>query len=114
MDEEVQANIAATSRRAKRQAAKADKAMKRELSFKGFSPALVGLVRGALNAAVLGVLTYVTTQLSDTAGGAGLVGGVATVGIAVVRAVEGILDGKLLGAPRQKRLLGGAPVGPRG
>lgn len=107
MTEQSKANAKASARRASRKASRATKAVKQELSledFKGVSPILVGFLRGCLHAAVMGVLAYITSLVSD---GAGPIGVVATLGLAVTRSLEGILDKMLLGAPPQARLLGG-------
>jgi hypothetical protein len=107
--DEVKEHVQLSARRAQRKAKSATKAAKRELDLGGFSPVLVGFLRGLLHAAIMGALSYISTAMAGGASGkAGVVGSVATIGVAVVRALEGLLDGKLLGAPRSPRMLGGA------
>ena len=106
--EEVKANIQATARRANKKARRATDAAKRELDLGGFSPTVVGFLRGLLGAAAIGALNYIIAQLGGIEGeGAGAVGLISTVLVGALRTVEGLIDGKLLGAPRSARPLGG-------
>ena len=82
----------------------------RELSVGGreIPPALVGFLRGLVHAAALGILNFLIASLGGLDNGdAGAVGTVSTIAVAVLRSVEGLLDGKLLGAAPSPRLLGG-------
>lgn len=106
--DEIKAKVQSTARRAQKKATRASNAAKRELDLGGFSPALVGFLRGLLGAAAIGALNFIIAQLGGIEGeGAGAVGLVSTVLVGALRTVEGLIDGKLLGAPRSARPLGG-------
>lgn len=106
--DEVKAKIKSNARRANKKAKRATAAARRELDLGGFSPALVGFLRGLLGAAAIGALNFAIAQLGGIDGeGAEAVGLVSTVLVGTLRTVEGLIDGKLLGAPRSARPLGG-------
>lgn len=105
-NESVKANVQASARRARRKA----QATKREMNLSGFSPILVGFLRGLIHAMLLAAITYITTQLGNLQG-AGAIGTVAVVAVGAVRSLEGVIDKLLLGAPPQQKLLGGKDVG---
>jgi hypothetical protein len=113
MTESVKRNVKSTARRASRSAKTATTAAERELGLddlKGFSPILVGFLRGLLHAMLMAAITYVTKELADL-GSVGAIGTVAVVAVGAVRSLEGVLDKLLLGAPPQARLLGGKDAG---
>ena len=102
-DPQVEANIAATKRRARRKGQHG----KRDLSIKEFSPVVVGLARGLLLAVGVGLMGGIGTVIQGgSMGKGGLVWALTTISTAVLRAIEGYLD-KVAGALPSPRLLGG-------
>jgi hypothetical protein len=78
---------------------------KRDLSVKGFPPAVVGVVRGVVEAAVLGGIGALITALGGLSGQAAVY---APIAIVILRSLEGAIDHKI--DPTQTRTLLGAPL----
>jgi len=108
--EKAKANVQASARRATRKAKRATKSVKREMDLTGFSPVLVGFLRGLIHAMAMAAITYISTELANLEG-AGAIGVIAVIGVGAVRSLEGLLDKVLLGAPPQARMLGGKDLG---
>lgn len=107
----VAARAATSARRAKRKAKRATQAAE-DLSLddlRQYSPAVVGFVRGLILAALTAGTAAIADGLQSGHTGRALGVGVASsVGVAVFRFIEGVLD-KAQGAPASARLLGGSP-----
>jgi hypothetical protein len=110
--EKVADRAATSARRAKRRASRAAKAAGKDLSLddlRQYSPAVVGFVRGLILAALTAGTAAIADGLQSGHTGRALGVGVASsVGVAVFRFIEGVLD-KAQGAPASARLLGGSP-----
>jgi fucose permease len=80
-----------------------------KLSVPKFSPGVVGMARGLVLAILTAIISALTIAVQGGhVGKATLVAVVTSVGVAVLRFIEGVLDGKA-GAPASTRLLGGPP-----
>jgi hypothetical protein len=105
----VEDRVETSARRAVKKAEKATAAIRRSEGMKGFSPALVGIVRGVVEAAVLAAITAIIAALSGLNGEAAVY---APIAVALLRSLEGFVDHKI--DPTQQRTLFGAPMKPPG
>lgn len=75
---------------------------KRELDVKKYTPLMVGIARGVLEAVVLAAITAVIASITELGGEALWVSPV----IAVIRSIEGAVDNSI-DPTKERRLLGG-------
>lgn len=107
-NEKVTDRVQTSARRATKKAQSATKAaagQARSLDMKGYSPMVVGIVRGVVEAAVLAGIGALIVALGDVDG---VVAIYAPIGIALLRSLEGLVDHKI--DPSKQRTLLGAPL----